>query len=195
ILFFAVLASTLAVILLVLFRQMDAKAAVEQSLRQALELESERLRETNDELEAASELKDQFLMTVSHELRTPLTAIHGWVRMLIAGQITEERRLAAFESIERNARIQTRLIDDLLDVSRVMGGKLQLEVRDVEVGDVVHAAVATVTPAADAKGIRVDTRVDSSLPGITADPDRLQQIVWNLLSNAVKFTPDGGGVE
>src|SRR5205823_8268122 len=155
------------------FRQMDARASVEQALARAQQVEAERLREANEHLEAANRLKDQFLMTVSHELRTPLTAIHGWVRMLLSGQITDERRLAAFESIERNARIQTRLIDDLLDVSRVMGGKLRLELRDVEVGDVVHAAVATVIPAADAKGIGVETRVDPSLPYIIADPDRL----------------------
>ena len=182
--FFLVLATMLTTTLFVLFRQMDAKARIEQALREA-----------NERLEAANQLKDQFLMTVSHELRTPLTAIHGWVRMLITGNVSDGRRTAALESIERNARIQTRLIDDLLDVSRVMGGKLQLEIRDVEAADVIHAAVGTMTPAADAKHIRLDSHIDPALPPIGADADRLQQIVWNLLSNAVKFTPAGGSVE
>jgi signal transduction histidine kinase len=193
--FFLVLATMLTATLLVLFRQMDAKARVEQALQHAQQAEADQLREANERLEAASRLKDQFLMTVSHELRTPLTAIHGWVRMLITGNISEGRRAAALESIERNARIQTRLIDDLLDVSRVMGGKLQLDIREVDAAEVIQAAIGTMTPAADAKHIRLDARIDPALPRIGADADRLQQIVWNLLSNAVKFTPAGGSVE
>jgi signal transduction histidine kinase len=191
---FTVIAATLATVLLVLFRQMDAKARVEQELRRAQEVEAEHLRDANERLEAASQLKDQFLMTISHELRTPLTAIHGWVSMLVGGQLSEDRRQAALASIERNAHIQARLVDDLLDVSRVMGGKLRLELRDVDVADVIHAAVGTVTPAADAKQIRVETTIEPAMPAIKADLDRLQQIVWNLLSNAVKFTPAGGSV-
>jgi len=174
---------------------MDAKARVEQALQRAQQAEADQLREANERLEAASQLKDQFLMTISHELRTPLTAIHGWVRMLISGNIGESRRAAALESIERNARIQTRLVDDLLDVSRVMGGKLRLEIREVDAGEAIRAAVGTTTPAADAKRIRLDVAIDPALPPIGADADRLQQIVWNLLSNAVKFTPAGGCVE
>lgn len=144
--------------------------------------------------ESASALKDQFLMTVSHELRTPLTAIYGWARMLVAGTMNEHQRGSALQTIERNARAQMHIIDDLLDVSRVMGGKLRLDIQPVDVGEIVREAVETVRPAAHAKGIRIDVRVDPAASLVDADPERLQQIVWNLLSNAVKFTPADGRV-
>jgi signal transduction histidine kinase/ActR/RegA family two-component response regulator len=144
--------------------------------------------------EAASALKDQFLMTVSHELRTPLTAIYGWARMLVAGTMNEHQRQSALQTIERNARAQMHIIDDLLDVSRVMGGKLRLDVRPVDLAEVVRDAVETVRPAAQAKGIQIDLRIDPAAGGVAGDPERLQQVVWNLLSNAVKFTPAGGCV-
>jgi signal transduction histidine kinase/ActR/RegA family two-component response regulator len=146
------------------------------------------------EAETASALKDQFLMTVSHELRTPLTAIYGWARMLVAGTMNDHQRGSALQTIERNARAQMHIIDDLLDVSRVMGGKLRLDTRPVNLGEVVHDAVETVRPAAQAKDIRIDVRIDPAAPRVAADPERLQQVVWNLLSNAVKFTPPGGRV-
>lgn len=205
---FGVVALTLAATLIVLFRQMDAKAEVELALARAQQLEAERLREANDRLasalrressarreaEAASELKDQFLMTVSHELRTPLTAIYGWARMLADGAVSDRQKEAALRTIERNAHAQTRLIDDLLDVSRVMGGKLRLDVRTLDAADVVQNAVDTIGPAAAAKGIRLETVIDPGTGRVAGDPERLQQIVWNLLSNAVKFTPAGGHV-
>jgi signal transduction histidine kinase/CheY-like chemotaxis protein len=154
----------------------------------------EREQAARREAEAASALKDQFLMTVSHELRTPLTAIYGWARMLVAGTINEHQRESALHTIERNARAQVHIIDDLLDVSRVMGGKLRLDIRPVDVGTIVRDAVETVRPAAHAKAIQIDIRVDPAARRADADPERLQQVVWNLLSNAVKFTPAGGHV-
>jgi signal transduction histidine kinase len=208
-LFFVVLTVLLSATLLVLFRQMDAKAAAEQALREEQEADAQRLGQLNERLaealaqeqqarreaEEASSLKDEFLMTVSHELRTPLTAIHGWARMLLGGAITEGQTVTALKTIERNARAQTRLIDDLLDVSRVVGGNLHLELRDVRVAAVVEHAVDSIRPAAAAKQITLDSRVDAGAGTVHADPERLQQIVWNLLSNAVKFTPNGGRVE
>ena len=205
---FGVLTMTLGVMLFVLYRQMDAKATAERELRRTREIESDRLRESNDRLaaalereqgarrdaEAASALKDQFLMTVSHELRTPLTAIYGWARMLNQGAVSERHRGAALRTIERNAHMQTRLIDDLLDVSRVMGGKLRLDLRPVNIAEVVHNAVDTVRPAADAKGVRLQTAIDLAAGRVLGDRERLQQIAWNLVSNAVKFTPAGGRV-
>jgi signal transduction histidine kinase/ActR/RegA family two-component response regulator len=206
---FAVLAVTLTATLIVLFRQMDAKAGAELALVRSQQLEAERLRVANDQLasalereqharreaEAASALKDQFLMTVSHELRTPLTAIYGWARMLVDGAVSDRQQESALRTIERNAAAQTRLIDDLLDVARVMNGQLRLDVRTVNIAQVVHNAVDTVAPAAQAKSIRLETTIDPAAGRISADPERLQQIVWNLLSNAVKFTPNGGHVD
>jgi signal transduction histidine kinase/CheY-like chemotaxis protein len=204
----AVLALMTGVGLFMLFRQMDAKANAELALSRAQELEAARLRHANDRLaaalereknarkeaEAASQLKDQFLMTVSHELRTPLTAITGWARMLVDGAVSERQKQAALRTIDRNAQAQARLIDDLLDVSRVMSGKLRLDVRMVPLDEVIRNATDTVGPAAEAKGIRIESVIDRSVGRIPGDPERLQQIVWNLLSNAVKFTPHGGCV-
>jgi signal transduction histidine kinase len=207
-LFFTVATVLLVATVAILFFQMDAKAAAERALRESQEAEKTRLAEMNDRLaaalaleqqarreaEEASSLKDDFLMTVSHELRTPLTAIHGWARMLLGGAIGEAQTTTALQTIERNARAQTRLIDDLLDVSRVIGGKLHLDLRDVSVAAVVQHAIDSMRPAAEAKQIRLDARVEPD-GSMLADPVRLQQIVWNLLSNAVKFTPAGGRVE
>ncbi|WP_223641350.1 PAS domain S-box protein [Corallococcus sp. EGB] len=145
------------------------------------------------EAEEANQLKDEFLATVSHELRTPLTAILGWVQLLRTGNLTEPRRERALETIERNARSQGQLIEDLLDVSRVVSGKLKLDVEPVELATVVQQALDSVKPAADARGIQVHSTVDTS-SSVMGDPHRLQQVVWNLLSNAVKFTPRGGHV-
>jgi signal transduction histidine kinase/ActR/RegA family two-component response regulator len=205
---FGVVALTLAVTVLVLFRQMDAKAGAELALAEAQRLEATRLRSANDQLasalegeqqarreaETASALKDQFLMTVSHELRTPLTAIYGWSRMLVDGAVSDRQKESALRTIERNAAAQTRLIDDLLDVARAMNGQLRLDVRVVNIGHVVRNAVETVAPAAQAKSIRLDIDIDPDVGRSYADPERLQQVVWNLLSNAVKFTPSGGQV-
>lgn len=147
------------------------------------------------EAEAANRTKDEFLGTLSHELRTPLTAILGWARMLSAGQLDESNRQRALETIERNARAQSQLIEDILDVSRVISGKLRLEVRPLDLGTVIEAAVDTALPAADAKDIRLQRVLDSGASMVSGDSTRLQQVVWNLLSNAIKFTPKGGRVQ
>src|SRR5262249_47840035 len=132
--------------------------------------------------EAADRAKDQFLAVLSHELRTPLNAVYGWARMLRTGQITAEvQKARALEVIERNATAQVQLIDGRLDVSRVITGKMRLDVRKVDLTAVVDAALDAVRPAAEAKGIRVQSVLDPRAGPITGDPNRLQQIVWNLL--------------
>ncbi|WP_441287362.1 hybrid sensor histidine kinase/response regulator [Sorangium sp. KYC3313] len=146
------------------------------------------------EAEAASHLKDEFLATMSHELRTPLTAVLGWVRMLRTGKLPEERRDKALETVERNAQAQAQLIDDLLDISRIMAGKLRLDVHRIELVPVIDAALEVVRPAADAKGVRLLPLLDPGVGAVAGDAGRLQQVVWNLLNNAVKFTPRGGVV-
>ena len=147
------------------------------------------------EAESANRTKDEFLGTLSHELRTPLTAILGWARMLSAGQLDEINQQRALETIERNARAQSQLIEDILDVSRVISGKMRLEVRPLDLATVIEAAVDTALPAADAKGIRLQRVLDSGASMVSGDSTRLQQVVWNLLSNAIKFTPRGGRVQ
>jgi PAS domain S-box-containing protein len=143
--------------------------------------------------EQASRAKDQFLATVSHELRTPLNAILGWSRLLSTANDEQQRRRSA-EVIERNAVAMAQLIEDLLDVSRILSGKMRIDVEPVDLAQVARAAMESVRPAADAKGIRMSL-VPGSVAAVTGDPARLQQVVWNLLSNAVKFTPRGGRVE
>jgi signal transduction histidine kinase/ActR/RegA family two-component response regulator len=149
----------------------------------------------NRERDEASRLKDEFLMTISHELRTPLTAIYGWSRMLSAGQLREGQRERALVAIERNAKALGQLVNDLLDVSRVVSGKLRLDVQPVALPDVVAAAIDAIRPAAMAKNITVTTSVSSGELAISGDPGRLQQVVWNLLSNAMRFTPTGGRID
>jgi len=145
--------------------------------------------------EESSRLKEEFLATISHELRTPLSAILGWTRMLRLGQLSEDDHAKALDTIERNARAQAQLIDDLLDVSRIITGKLRMDVRPSEPNSFIDAAVEAVRPAAEAKGVRVQKVMDTGAISIPGDPVRLQQVVWNLLSNAIKFTPRGGRVQ
>jgi signal transduction histidine kinase/ActR/RegA family two-component response regulator len=142
----------------------------------------------------ASRMKDEFLMTVSHELRTPLTAIYGWARMLVSGQIRDDQRQHAIEVIERNAQAQTQLVNDLLDVSRAISGKVRLDVRTIDLSPVITASIDSMQPAADARGIRLEAVLDPNAGTISGDRERMQQVVWNLLSNAIKFTPEGGRV-
>jgi PAS domain S-box-containing protein len=144
--------------------------------------------------ETATRLKDEFLSVVSHELRSPLNAINGWVKLLRGGRLPADETAKALATIERNAEAQNRLIEDLLDVSRVIAGKLRIEVQVVDARSVMEAALDTVRPAADAKGVHLELISDPSHFTLLADPNRLQQAVWNLLSNAVKFTPAGGHV-
>jgi PAS domain S-box-containing protein len=145
--------------------------------------------------EESSRLKDEFLATISHELRTPLSAILGWARMLRMGQLAPENSTKALETIERNARAQAQLVDDLLDVSRIITGKLRMDVQPADPNTFIDAAVEAVRPAAEAKGVRVQKIIDTGPIAIPGDPVRLQQVVWNLLSNAIKFTPRGGRVQ
>jgi len=145
--------------------------------------------------EESSRLKEEFLATISHELRTPLSAILGWARMLRLGQLSKENAAKALDTIERNARAQAQLIDDLLDVSRIVTGKLRMDVRPSDPSSFIDAAVDAVRPAAEAKGVRMQKVMDTGLISIPGDPVRLQQVIWNLLSNAIKFTPRGGRVQ
>ena len=143
----------------------------------------------------ANRLKDEFLATLSHELRTPLNAILGYARMLRAGMLTPDKFQRTFETIERNTSALTQMVEDILDVSRVVSGKMRLNMQAVELPIVLNEAVATVTPAAEAKHIRVETTMDPQVGPVSGDPDRLRQVVWNLLSNAVKFTPKHGRIQ
>jgi PAS domain S-box-containing protein len=147
------------------------------------------------EAEAASRSKDEFLATVSHELRTPLNAILGWAQILELTPDDGEKRARGLQAIHRNAKAQAQLIDDLLDLSRIVSGKMRLDVRTVDLVPVLEAAVEAVRPAAEARQIRLQRVLDPLAGPITGDADRLRQVVWNLLSNAVKFTPKGGRVE
>ena len=142
----------------------------------------------------ANRLKDQFLATLSHELRTPLNAIVGYIRMMRSGLLPNERIGAAYEVVDRNATSLTRIVDDILDVSRIIAGKVRLNVQTVDLPLVVRDAIETMVPAAAAKGIRLDVAVDPQAGPVSGDAERLQQVIWNLLSNAVKFTPRGGTV-
>jgi PAS domain S-box-containing protein len=143
----------------------------------------------------ADRLKDEFLAVLSHELRTPLNAIVGYSRLLRGGVLAGEKASRGLETLERNAISLTQIVEDVLDVSRIVSGKIRLDVRPVELPLVVHNAVATVQPAADAKHVRLQIIVDPRVGPVSGDPDRLQQVVWNLVSNAVKFTPKAGRVQ
>jgi signal transduction histidine kinase/CheY-like chemotaxis protein len=158
----------------------DARSAAEDARRGA---------------EDANRLKDEFLSTVSHELRTPLTAINGWALMLRAGRLDAAQADRALGAIVRSAKAQNELIDDLLDVSRITTGRMRLNVASLKLGPVIEAAVETIRPAAEAKGIHLRALLDPAAEMVSGDAERLQQVVWNLLSNAIKFTPNGGKVE
>lgn len=147
------------------------------------------------ETEAANRSKDEFLAMLSHELRTPLNAILGWTTLLRNRKLDKEATEHAVDTIDRNARSQARLIEDLLDLSRIVSGKLRLEAKPIELSSVIYAAIDTARPAAEAKEIRLQAVLDSGCGLILGDPERLQQVVWNLLANAVKFTPKQGRVQ
>ena len=176
---------------LAFFTDVTEHRSAERKLSQALTRE----RVARGEAEAANRMKDEFLATLSHELRTPLTAMLGWARLLRSGELDPDTAARAVETIESNARLQAQLIEDLLDVSRIILGKLPLGVRPMELALVIESALDAVRPAASAKSIRLLRTLDPATGLVSGDPDRLQQIVWNLLSNAVKFTPSKGQVE
>jgi PAS domain S-box-containing protein len=150
--------------------------------------------QARQQAESANRIKDEFLATLSHELRTPLQAILGWAQLMDTGHLSAEDTQRAIEIIERSARSQVQLVEDLLDVSRIITGKLRLEVQAVDLGEVIRAAVESVSPAAQAKEIRLRMLLDPDAAAVSGDANRLQQIAWNLLTNAVKFTPKGGRV-
>jgi signal transduction histidine kinase/CheY-like chemotaxis protein len=145
--------------------------------------------------DVANRAKDEFLAMVSHELRTPLNAIIGWAKMMTSSTLDSAKSKRAIETIERNSVAMAQLIEDLLDISRIISGKMRLEVQPVDLALVIGAAIESVRPAADAKEIRVESALDASYTMLLGDPTRLQQVVWNLLSNAVKFTPKGGRID
>lgn len=169
----------------------DVQKQAEQVKQRLLEAEQE----ARKAAEAATRLKDEFLATVSHELRTPLHSILGWTKMLRSKMLDPARVSRAMETIERNAEAQRELIDDLLDVSRIIKGKMRLQRRTIDLVGVVQAAVDTVRPTAESKGVELRFEHASPRVDLFGDPERLQQVVWNLVSNAVKFTPKGGHVE
>jgi signal transduction histidine kinase len=146
------------------------------------------------ESEAAANVKNEFLMTLSHELRTPLTSIYGYAQALARGRLKDDQKSTALENIERNARAQTQLIGDLLDASQAVSGQLRLDVKEINLADVVRPVADALRPAMAAKRITLDTAIDGELRPTVGDPDRLQQVAWKLLSNAIKFTPEGGRV-
>jgi PAS domain S-box-containing protein len=179
-----------ALVLLTL-HDVTAQRRAEEGRRALLEGE----RAARLEAEHASRMKDEFLATLSHELRTPLNAIVGWSQILRGGRASAEDLSEGVEAIERNARAQARIVEDLLDMSRIVSGKVRLDVRRVDVAGVVRAGVETVRPGAEAKGVRLQVVTDPAAGPVMGDPNRLQQVVWNLLANAVKFTPRGGRVQ
>lgn len=179
------LVSVLSLVLDVTARELAAQERAGALLRE---------REAREEAEKADRLKDEFLATLSHELRTPLTSVLGWATLIRSGDIDEANYAVALETIERNARLQARLIDDLLDVSRIITGNLHLELRPIDLWPVVEAARDAVRPTAEAKDIQMRTSLAPSRCSIKGDSNRLRQVVWNLLLNAIKFTPRGGSV-
>lgn len=169
--------------------------AVSQATAEERQMLLLREREARTQAEHMSELKDEFLATLSHELRTPLNAVLGWAEILQRGVKDEATLQKGLETIERNARAQANLIDDLLDMSRILSGKVRLDVQTVDPVVVIEAAMETVRPAAIAKNIQIEKQLDPDTGRVLGDPNRLQQVMWNLLSNAVKFTPTGGAVQ
>jgi signal transduction histidine kinase len=176
---------------------------LERSLRYALAIhraeEERRLllqreQRAREEAQAANRAKDEFLATLSHELRTPLNAILGWSRLLVNGNLNAETAQRAIEIIDRNTRLQAQLIEDLLDISRIITGKLHLDLRAVPARQIVEGALESVRPSADARKVTLDAEFATAGDAILCDPARMQQVVWNLLANAIKFTPEGGTI-
>jgi PAS domain S-box-containing protein len=174
------------------YRRDAERSLQEQTAR--LETVNRSERAARAEAERVSRLKDEFLATLSHELRTPLNAVMGWAHMLSSGNLPDDHRRMAIETIVRNARIQSKLIDDLLDMSRIISGRLRIEMALVNFDDAIDAALNVVRPTADAKRVQLTVESDGGVHTLRADSSRLQQVLWNLLTNAIKFTPAGGRV-
>lgn len=150
---------------------------------------------TRTKSEAANRMKDEFLSILSHEIRTPMTSVLGWIRILRTSMLNPQKAARGLEALERNARVQVQVIDDLLDVAHIIQGKLRLQVCPIDLVSAIKVAIETVRPAIDAKGIQLNTQLDPTASWFLGDYNRLQQVVWNLISNAIKFTPQGGKVE
>ncbi|HET9933225.1 MAG TPA: ATP-binding protein [Polyangiaceae bacterium] len=176
-------------------RRSEALGASLEQANRALEGQNRDAIAAREEAEQANRMKDEFLATVSHELRTPLNAVLGWATLLRTGHRPDAERERALATIERNARALARLVEDILDVSRIISGKLRLDVRRVELASVVQSAIDVVRPAAEAKQLSLRVQLGEEPETILGDPDRIQQIIWNLLSNAVRFTPVGGHID
>lgn len=177
-------------------RQMGRRIEEQQAALERHTDELERVvEERTHELREANRVKDEFLATLSHELRTPLNSLFGWIHLLREGALDEQTSARALQIIDRNARSLAEIINDLLEVSRIITGKLKLDVLPIELGPVIEAALEAVRPAIDAKEIDLRLSVEREVGAVLGDASRLQQIVWNLLSNAIKFTPNGGRVE
>jgi PAS domain S-box-containing protein len=172
----------------------DARQIAEAATSRQTEL-LERERVARQEAEKANRLKDEFLATLGHELRTPLNAMLGWATVLRTGKIKPEEMANAMEVIERNARVQAQIIDDLLDMSRIISGKVRIEVERLDLASIANEAIETVSASASAKGVRLKPVLGAAELVVSGDPNRLRQVFWNLLSNAVKFTPRGGRVQ
>jgi signal transduction histidine kinase len=171
----------------------NVRAADEALKLQRRLLESER--HARAEAERVSHMKDEFLATLSHELRTPLSAIFGWAQLLRMDRPSAETIQEGIEVIDRNVRLQTQLIEDLLDTSRIISGKIRLDIQQVELPELIDNAIESIRPAADAKSLRVERVIDPLAGRVSGDPGRLQQVIWNLLTNAIKFTPQGGKIQ
>jgi signal transduction histidine kinase len=177
-------------------RQMGQRIEEQQAALERHADELERIvEERTHELREANRVKDEFLATLSHELRTPLNSLFGWIHLLREGALDEQTSTRALQIIDRNARSLAEIINDLLEVSRIITGKLKLDVLPIELGPVIEAALEAVRPAIDAKDIDLRLSIQCEMGAVLGDPSRLQQVVWNLLSNAIKFTPNGGRVE
>lgn len=188
-------ATVVALAIFTLNQDINKRVVVEEKLKTLNEELEQRVTNRTQQLEEANRARDEFLSILSHELRTPLNAMLGWSRLLQTGNLNEAKKAQAIEIIERNAQSQAQLIEDILDVSRIIQGKLRLHVRPVQPVTVIEAAIDAMRPAADARSIRIQAVLDSSAGPISGDPDRLQQVMWNLLSNAIKFTPKKGRVQ
>jgi signal transduction histidine kinase/ActR/RegA family two-component response regulator len=181
------------------YGEADLSFASELARRAAIAIDNARLYELSQNersrVEAATRAKDEFVAMVSHELRTPLNAILGWLGLMRSGTLSESKKKHAIEVIERNAAVQAHLIGDLLDVGRIITGKLHVSISQIDLSEVIDRAIEGVRPAAEAKSIQIDVDIDDGGAVMRGDADRLQQVAWNLLANAVKFTPEGGIVE
>ncbi|HEX8873349.1 MAG TPA: ATP-binding protein [Nitrosospira sp.] len=169
----------------------DTIKRADEERRQLLENE----RSARNEAERANQLKDDFLATLSHELRTPLNAILGWSQLILQGTMSKEHIQRGLEIIERNAHAQNKLIEDLLEMSSIISGKIRLDIQRLDLASITEAAVESVAPAAEVKGIHLRTKIDRGAGMVLGDHNRLQQVIWNLLSNAVKFTPTDGSID